>query len=403
MSSLRSTSLEQDPLAEGASRSRSRGVRAAELALVMCFLTLVASPLVIQTVVELRQGQQVGALDVFRQKSTSANLRAYEHSLEDASVFARTARPWFQFAQLGWLRDGGEKALLGRDGWLFYRPGYDAMLAGAVPEMAAADDPVAAIVAWRDALAARGVHLLVVPTPNKESIYPDRLTGRGVAGRGLMSPATRDLLARLKSAGVECVNLFGVFAEARANAAAGAAPLYLAQDSHWSPAGVALAARCVAKRLTEKGWVKPGATAYRERPAGVQRSGDVLRMMQSPWLERWFPPEAVPCTEVVHAETGAPYKHDLDSPILVLGDSFLRIFEQDEPGSAGFVAHLAKELNQPLASLTDDGGASTLVRQELYRRPALLRAKQVVIWEFVERDIRLGTEGWQRVPLPPKQ
>jgi hypothetical protein len=30
-----------------------------------------------------------------------------------------------------------------------------------------------------------------------------------------------------------------------------------------------------------------------------------------------------------------------------------------------------------------------------------LRAK-VVVWEFVERDIRLGAEGWQTVPLPPE-
>jgi hypothetical protein len=41
------------------------------------------------------------------------------------------------------------------------------------------------------------------------------------------------------------------------------------------------------------------------------------------------------------------------------------------------------------------------VRQELYRRPALMKNKRVVVWEFVERDIRLGTEGWQPVPLPP--
>ena len=70
-------------------------------------------------------------------------------------------------------------------------------------------------------------------------------------------------------------------------------------------------------------------------------------------------------------------------------------------GGAGFIAHLARELKQPLASVVNDGGASTLVRQELHRRPALLENKRVVVWEFVERDIRLGMEGWQTVPLPP--
>ncbi len=378
-----------------------RANRAAELALIAFFLTVLASALLIQTAVELCRGESVGALDVFRQKPLSANLRAYEHGLEDASVIARSARPWFQFAQFAWLNDGGEKALVGRDGWLFYRPSCDAMLAGAEPRTTTVNDPVAAIVAWRDALAARGIQLLVVPAPNKESVYPDRLSGRIVPGRLLISQSTRDVLARLKGVGVECVDLFEVFAAARAKAAAGAAPLYLPQDSHWSPAGVELAASHVARRLTEKGWVQSGAVAYEERPVPVRRSGDVVRMMQSTRLERCFQPETVSCVQIVSRDTAEPYHDDVSSQILVLGDSFLRVYQTDEPGAAGFIAQLARELKQPVTSIVNDGGASTLVRQDLSRRPAWLANKKVVIWEFVERDLRLGTEGWQRVPLPP--
>jgi hypothetical protein len=88
------------------------------------------------------------------------------------------------------------------------------------------------------------------------------------------------------------------------------------------------------------------------------------------------------------------------TPVLVLGDSFLRIYQRDEPGSAGFVSHLARELKMPLSSIINDGGGSTLVRQELYRKPDLLKGKKVVVWEFTERDIRFGVEGWQNVPLP---
>ena len=86
-----------------------------------------------------------------------------------------------------------------------------------------------------------------------------------------------------------------------------------------------------------------------------------------------------------------------------MGDSFLRIYSRDEPGSAGFIEHLACELGLPLTSVVNDGGASTLVRQELSRKPALLRNKKLVVWEFVERDIRFGTEGWQQVQLQPAQ
>jgi hypothetical protein len=125
-----------------------------------------------------------------------------------------------------------------------------------------------------------------------------------------------------------------------------------------------------------------------------------LRMLQVPQLERNAVAEKVPCYQVLRRDTLEPYRDDGSSEILVLGDSFLRIYETDEPGAGGFIAHLARELRQPVTSIVNDGGASTLVRQELSRRPAYLANKKVVIWEFVERDIRLGVEGWQRVPLP---
>ena len=143
---------------DGSCPSRTR---AAELALAIFFLVLVASVIVIQTTVEIHRGEGISALEVFRQKPTAAHLRAYEHGLEDASVVARALRPWVQFAQFDWFRDGGEKALIGRDGWLFYKPGFDDMVSRGSASPRATDDPVAAIVAWRDALAARGIQLLV--------------------------------------------------------------------------------------------------------------------------------------------------------------------------------------------------------------------------------------------------
>ena len=91
---------------------------------------------------------------------------------------------------------------------------------------------------------------------------------------------------------------------------------------------------------------------------------------------------------------------DPASDVLLIGDSFLRIYDTDEPGAAGFPAHVARRLARPLASLVIDGGGSTIVRRELASRPALLEGKRVVIWEFVERDIRFGMEGWKPVALP---
>ncbi len=371
--------------------------------LILMFLGIIASVPLIQMLVEARQEEGVRALDVFRQTPTAANLRAYERSLEAANWAARASRPWFQFAQFEWLKDGGGKVVIGRGGWYFYKPGLNYMLARPQRMKASGptNDPLAAIVDFRDQLAARGIRLMVMPAPNKESVYPDRLTPRAEPGRGVLAPRTQDLLDRLRAANVEVIDLFKEFDQARqSTGSVSQASLYLAQDTHWSPAGVELAAKAAARRLIELGWVPPGQVDYSERSTPVRRLGDVLRMLQVPLIESRVNPETVPCVQVVRRDNGALYQEAPEAEILVLGDSFARIYQRDEPGAAGFIAHLAKELKQPLMSLVNDGGGSTLVRQELHGRPAFLKHKKVVLWEFVERDIGLGLEGWKLVPLP---
>jgi hypothetical protein len=308
-----------------------------------------------------------------------------------------------QYVQYVLLGDAGEKVLRGPNGWFFYKPGVEYLTQREPASAGDLENPVQAICGFRDQLAARGIHLIVVPAPNKESVYPEQLSRRASGLSLALCEQTQGLLEELHAAGVEVVNLFELFSQAKS---AGEQPrgshLYLAQDSHWSPAGLELAAREVSRRLLARGWIKPGNTFYQSRPVETRRLGDVVRMMKVPQIEERLEQEEAACVQVIDPDTLKPVRATRgQSSILVLGDSFLRIFEQDEPGSAGFIAHLARELQQPVASIVNDGGASTLVRQELYRRPALLENKKVVIWEFVERDIRFGTEGWKAVPLPP--
>ena len=127
---------------------------------------------------------------MFAQAPTRANLRAYEKQLEDDSLFAQAVRPWIQYSQFRVFGDAGEKVLTGRGGWLFYRPDVRYLV-----EPAGGDAPLRTMVDFRDQLAARGIHLLVVPVPGKPSLYPDRLTRR-VNGEVIFS-RTRGLIGRL--------------------------------------------------------------------------------------------------------------------------------------------------------------------------------------------------------------
>ncbi len=108
-----------------------------------------------------------------------------------------------------------------------------------------------------------------------------------------------------------------------------------------------------------------------------------------------------PCEEndsLYYDTTVTPFKDDFrNSKILILGDSFSRIYQTDSPVNAGWIAHFAKNMNRPVASIVSDGGASTLVREKLARKASVLKGKKLLIWEFVERDLRFGAEGWKEV------
>ena len=387
--------------------------RGSRICLIVIFLVLLGIVAPSQIVLDLRHGGTPGIADLFRQAPTRANLRRLERDLESKCRLAQAVRPLMQYARFVLLRDAGDQALLGQDGWFFYRPAVQYLVEpcpsvghalGGTPKRSLRvdfpqNDIFTAIVSFRDELAKRGIKLLVMPAPNKSSVYPEMLAVRANGSSNSVNPATREVLATLKQAGVEVVDLFQVYGQDDRWGKPHPA-YYLAQDSHWSPEGMRLAAESVARRLLDSGWVVKGSVQYGVKSVSLQRYGDVLRMIRVPQVERLYEPEQIDCTQVVNAATGKPYVDDPNSPVLVLGDSFLRIFERDEPGSGGFIAHLAYNLGFSLASVVNDGGASTLVRQQLASRPTLLKGKKVVIWEFVERDIRFGTEGWQVIRLP---
>jgi len=352
------------------------------------------------------------------------------------------------------LRDTGAKGVLGRDDWLFYRPGLRYLVESDRLETGVSDSKwmqpaenrthresvKRAIVRFRDQLKERGITLVVVPVPGKPSVYPDQVTRRETGKQQEFQSPTRKLIEALRREGVRTVDLFETFSSARAEGSDDKinAPLYLAQDTHWTPRGAQLAAQVVASQLPDLKLAPAVRKEFQTQRVSVTRWGDVLDMMQIPGLREAFPPEKVECERVLDPVSGplVPAASDRPStyrfpaqgtPVLVLGDSFCRIYQFPEPqslgeppnttaagdknesgtkrllpGSAGFISHLALALKSPVDAIVSDGGASTDVRRKLSTNPEILEGKKVVIWEFVERDIALGAQGWEDVPLPRK-
>jgi hypothetical protein len=348
-------------------------------------------------------------------------LRPYENEMENSSVFALWTRPRMLLCYFLLFKDLGEKGVLGINGWFFYKPDVDFLVKPCVTDPRSitvdpndrpvSDNPVAAIKKFREQLAAQGIDLLLVIVPGKPSIYPDLVSSRMPPLSAGTFSHSLGMLSGLEKEGVETVDLFAPFARERLRDAEAGDSLYLREDTHWKARAVRLAARTVADRVRQYPWFRAGSTGFSVDTVIVERTGDVGTMSGLPLdmvRGRYglFLPEKTVCYKVCRtvrdvrggAQRRVPYKDDYrTADILVLGDSFSRIYQTDEPRSAGWISHLALELAQPVASLVNDGGASTLVRQSLARKPNLLKGRKLVIWEIIERDFRYGEEGWKDV------
>jgi len=132
--------------------------------LAAAFLALIAAEPAVQAVHDVRAGMAPSALDIFKRTPSPGNLRAFEDGLREQSVVANAIRPWLQYWRFVAMSDAGKNGLIGRGGWLFYKPGVQ-FLVEPWDRTAQEDDPLEAIVSFRDQLEARGTKLLVLIAP----------------------------------------------------------------------------------------------------------------------------------------------------------------------------------------------------------------------------------------------
>jgi hypothetical protein len=394
-------------------------MRKLEWTFVFSLLAVAAGfPLVQAGYEALVQKEMPHVFNVFLNLPTKEHLHRWDENAKDRSIFAKALRPVTLQARYDALKEVAPKAVQGADGWLFYNQDVDYLL-----EPSYTDDrfykgtfdtlvdgkrvnprnPLAAMEQFRDQLSDRGIALLIVPIPGKPSIYPEMLSP---GFKQTQAYPTLDLLEDLKRRGFEVADLFTPLMKAKAD---GKFQLYLKRDTHWTPQGMEIAAQALAARIRElqpgldpaEGLGSGGAgPRYALKDTLIKRWGDVAEMTKVPDRRKVWDEESVEAHPVIDLATEKPYKDDPAAPVLWLGDSFSRIYQTDAPGSAGVIAHVAYLLNRPLASIVNDGGASTVVRQQLARKADLLEGKKLVVWTFVERDLRFGSKGWALTALP---
>ena len=345
------------------------------------------------------------------------DVNEYEDDLEEQSCVGARIRPPAQLVLARWLGSGNEQSYVGRGGWLFYRPDFDYVTgpgflaprqlrrrAGQGSEVVEPPqpDPRKAILQFREQLKARGITLVVMPTPVKPVVHPERLARRR---DGWRPPVQNPSYARFKQELVERgVLVFDpALALAETNAETGA-PQFLLTDTHWRPEAMERVASKLAEFVGAHVELPSiPAPKYRRHAVEVRHLGDLATLLDLPGGQTAFPPEEVEIHQV-RQKGGYLWREDPEADVLVLGDSFSNIYSFEAMGwgeAGGFVEQLAFEMQRPLDRIVRNADGAFATRQilshELARGRDRLEGQRLVVWQFAARELSFG--DWKLLPM----
>lgn len=299
-------------------------------------------------------------------------------------------------------------AIVGAEGWLFLRAELKFLLTGQFwgadaarfskspkPENA---DPIPAIIDFRDQLKQRGIDLVLVPVPAKAAIYPEKIAADVGSPSAGAAPLLHQFYGELQRAGVDVLDLSPLFEQNRSNERGA---VYCRTDTHWSVVGTVVAAHAIAEHIRAKVGNHSSGKAYVGDWQKIAINGDLPPLL-GPGTAK--PPMEEISARVVHEKGGnAGVQPDLNSPVLLLGDSHTLVFHDFLAEKAGLVDQLALELGfAPDLTGTRGSGASA-VRVNLYRdssrNPEYLAKKKVIVWCFTCREFTDADQGWRKLPI----
>ncbi len=132
-------------------------------------------------------------------------------------------------------------------------------------------------------------------------------------------------------------------------------------------------------------------------------------MLDLPEGELGFPPERQILQQVLDAETDALVESEVSSPWVILGDSFVNIFEDPSLGfgiakeeriGAGLASHLAAETGNRFHVIALNGDGASGVRKAFAALPVdVVSEKKKVIWILSARDVLLAETPGRRAGI----
>ena len=389
------------------------------ITLILFSVTLLAVPLC-QFIIALYRGETPHVFHVANVLPVPSReaIAAYEDTLEEKSFLTNWLLPGVQTVLTLLLRIGNEQVYLGREGWLFYRADIDS-LSGSAHHQAdtrfqarqqtthaahaynSHNAALTAIVDFNRQLKMRDIKLIVVPTPIKPTIHPEKFSVRYRNAKvPIHNPAYKVFVDALLSNDIlvyqPATHLFE---------AARSVDQYLKTDTHWRPETMERVATHFAAFVAEHVQFRTAPTpGYTYTAIELANVGDIAKMLKLPAHQTLFPPEHI-TSHVIRTDSGEPWQPTRDAEILFLGDSFSNIYSLAAMGwgeSAGFVEHLSAALSRPIDTIVINAGGALATRQalvqELSRGDNRLSGKRVLVYQFATRELTDG--NWKLLTLP---
>ena len=345
------------------------------------------------------------------------SIHKYEDKLEEDAALTHALLGPAQEIFSGVFGIGNEKALIGDDGWLFYRPGLDYLTGPGFLEPRKLEarsnegneytkppqpDPVKAIIAFRDQLAERGIELIIAPAPTKAMIHPEKYHARYEhKNEVLQNKSYPEFIKRLSEARV---NVFDVAQWLNQNKYDTDEEQFLKTDTHWSPHGMEAVAQKLASFINQTmALPQVEAPDYQRISEDIANHGDITTMLKLTEDQKVMAKDEARIHRVTQAD-GSNWAPDHSADVLLLGDSFCNIYSWEKMGwgaSAGFPEQLSYYLKRPMDKMAqNDAGAHAsrkLLAKELRSGRDRLAGKKLVIWEFAIRELAVG--DWKMIPM----
>lgn len=319
----------------------------------------------------------------------------WEKQLEEESFLSAIFQAPFQWSLTTLMGTGNEKAIMGKEGWLYYAPDIIYLTGKEIDKSS-----VECIADFAAKLKQRNIELVLMPVPLKPMIYPEYLTGRLNASDSVLNNNAYQLWRdRLKAKGLRVVDVTHILHSIKVNGISA----YLKTDTHWTPAAMELVAGELAQYLSSEGLTDDNSTIMTRDTMTRQQYGDIYTMLKMPYSVAAISEE----TAILHpvlTESGEYWQPSQAASVLFMGDSFSNIYSLEGMGwgnSGGLAEQLSYYLQQPVDAIrrNDEGSIATrlMLQKELLKGRDRLAGKRVVVWEFAMRELTSG--NWKPLDL----